>query len=94
MTGPTRREQYAQALKRNLAAELADDVTLCPRCSDGWVQPNTTAGRMGVCPACWAHHLAEAKRLAAKEIEAQREYDAARAEASRARRRSKKGKME
>ena len=86
---PTRREQYADSLKRNLAAELADDVELCPRCSDGWIQPGTPSAKMGVCPACWNKSLAEAQRLAAKELQAAREHDAARAAKSRAARKSK-----
>lgn len=89
MSGASRRrEQYRAAVVRNLACELADDVELCPRCSDGWIQPGTAAGRLGICPACWARHLAEAQRLAQKEIEARREYDRERQRASRARRES------
>lgn len=91
MPGATRREQYIQALKRNLAAELADDVALCPRCSDGWVLPDTAAGKMGVCPACWNRSLAEAARLATKEIESAREHDAARAAKYRAARKARGG---
>ena len=85
---PTRKEQYKRAVIRNLSAELSDDAMLCPRCSDGWVQPGTAAGRMGVCPSCWNKAIAEAHRLAAKELDAIRENDAARAKVYRARKRA------
>ena len=86
----TRQEQYADALKRNLAAELADDVTLCPRCADGWILPNTPGWRLGVCQGCYSRAKAEATRLAREEIEAEREYDAERAKLSRLRRKARK----
>lgn len=88
----TRRELYEQSVKRNFAAELSTDVVLCPKCGMCWVLPDTLAGRFGVCPSCWLKSKAEAERLAAKEVEAQREYDAARATKSRAMRKAKRAK--
>ena len=79
--------------ERYLAAELADPpLTLCPKCAGAWVLPDTPAGRLGVCPSCWNRALAEAHRLAAEELEAVRENDAARAAKSRAARRAKRAK--
>ena len=89
---PSRAEQRRRAVVRNLAAELSDDAVLCPKCGMGWVLPDTLAGRFGVCPSCWLKSKAEAERLATKEVEAQREYDAARAAKSRAIRKAKRAK--
>lgn len=88
MVGSPRQERYAQALKRNLAAELATDVALCPKCARGWVLPDTPGWRLGVCQGCYAKARAEATRLAREEIEAERAYDAERAKLSRLRRKS------
>lgn len=75
MVARTVSEHYEAALRRNLAAELSSDVELCPKCGNGWVLPNTKGGRFGICQKCYMHHLAEAHKLAAAEIEAKREYD-------------------
>lgn len=71
----SRAEHYELALKRNLAAELSDDLDLCPECSRGWVIPDTKGARFGICQKCYFRHLAEAQKLAAAEMEARREYD-------------------
>lgn len=86
----TRTEQYQDSLKRNIAAELADPpLTICPKCGTHWVLPGTAGARLGVCQPCLLHAKAEAARLAADEIAAQRENDAARAMKSRAMRKAK-----
>ena len=91
MTGNhTKSEFYSDALRRNLAAELSDDLDLCPECSRGWVIPDTKGARFGICQKCYFRHLAEAQKLAAAEMEARREYDKERQRLSRLRKARKK----
>lgn len=86
----SREEQFRDAVVRNFAAELADPpLELCPLCCDGWIQPNTAAGKLGICPSCWNRKLAEAQRLAQRELESAREYEGERARLYRMRKKAK-----
>ena len=87
---PTRREQYRQSFVRNMAAELSTDTVICPKCGTHWILPGTARARLGVCQPCLLRAQAEAARLAADEIAAQRENDAARARKSRAMRKERR----
>lgn len=82
-----------QAVK-NKACELGlsllpaahDRGELCPACAMREVDRSTTAGRNGLCKVCYTYRQADRARQRAAEIRAQREYDAARQDLSRARR--------
>ncbi len=84
-----REEQYQTTLERNIAAELDDSSTLCPRCGQRYVVPTTAAGQRGLCGACWYRVLRDATEATDAEESARRDYDAARARRSRERRKGK-----
>lgn len=68
-----------------IAAELDPDRLLCPMCASSWVLDNWAGRTYGVCQACYLKGLAEAAREEERQLEAKREYDAARQELCRAR---------
>lgn len=74
-----------------MAASLAAQPEICPKCGMRVVVPGTRAARAhGVCPVCYARALRDLAQTEAEEAGALREYDRARQDRSRAARRRKR----
>lgn len=71
-----------------VAAELAPGAMLCPRCARHVVVEGTVAGeKYGVCEACYLRAMRDAQVRRLSDLEAKREYDFARQNVCRERKR-------
>ena len=72
-----------------MSAILSPGALVCPRCGRGYVVPGTTsADQYGVCETCYRRAQAKASDQYAEELEARKEYDAARQRKARAKRKA------
>lgn len=71
-----------------VTSELAPGAMLCPRCARHVIVAGTVAGdRYGVCEACYLRAMRDAQVRRLSDLEAKREYDSARQNVCRERKR-------
>ena len=68
------KKRAQRVLGINLSKYPASGMRKCVACGQWEVRPNSHAGRMGFCPACWRKRQAEAIREGAAERAAEAEY--------------------
>ncbi|MGI6216883.1 MAG: hypothetical protein ACOYIK_04650 [Coriobacteriales bacterium] len=74
-----------------IKAELSENREVCPMCGRNLVIQGTTAAtRYGVCERCYYRALADANRAKIEADSARRDYDVARQQLSRSRRKAGK----
>lgn len=70
---------YRSTYESILSAALSPSGLLCPRCGKGFIVPGTKAAKKyGVCEGCLRRAQAAARRQLAEEVEAGKDWNAAR----------------